>query len=96
MVYTVSITSQGQISIPAPLRRKLGLDKYPKAQVKEEKGKIVIEPIRDLLEFRGFIKTKGRVSAKKIREAFGDYLAWEAVKNDPILRKLKLKMRRGK
>lgn len=53
MVYTVTITSQGQISIPAKLRRKLGLEKNKRAIVTEEDGKIIIEPVKDLLELEG-------------------------------------------
>jgi len=57
MVYTVTITSQGQISIPAKLRRKLGLEKNKKAIVTEDEGKIIIEPVKDLLELEGTFKT---------------------------------------
>lgn len=81
MVYTVSITSQGQISIPAPLRRKLGLEKHKKALVSEDKGSLIIEPIKDLLEMRGSLKTnKPPLSNQKLHELFGKYLAEEAVK----------------
>lgn len=80
MTYTVSITSQGQISIPAPLRRKLGLDKTSKALVSEKEGKIVIEPIKDFLELKGSLKTSKLSSSSKIREQFEHYLAKEVVK----------------
>jgi len=74
MSYTVSITTQGQISIPAPLRRKLGLHTSTKAIVSEEKGKMVVVPTKDLLELKGSLKTKHRVAPNKIRGAFEDYL----------------------
>lgn len=80
MIYTVSITSQGQISIPAKLRRKLRLDKNEKALVSEEDGKIIIEPIKDFLELGGSLKTTIKADPKQIREAFEQYLADEAVK----------------
>lgn len=80
MVYTVSITSQGQISIPAPIRRQLNLDKNKKALVRVEKNTIVMEPVEDLLDLKGFFKTKKKISSRKIREAFEQYLAEEAVK----------------
>lgn len=57
MTYTVSITSQGQISIPIEFRRKLGLDKVRRATVEIEKGKMVISPIKDLLELAGSMTT---------------------------------------
>lgn len=76
MTYTVSITKQGQISIPAPLRKKYGLDKSKKAIVyPTAEGKIVIEPVRDLLSLLGSLKTKKRISPRKIRKEFEKYLA---------------------
>lgn len=82
MTYTVSITSQGQISIPAPLRRKLGLDKHRKALVTEKGGQLMIKPIKDLLELRGSLKTnKKPLDPKKMRELFGEYLAEHATRD---------------
>lgn len=57
MTHTVSITSQGQLSIPIALRRKFNLHKTKRALVTEENGKIIIEPVKDLLELRGSLKT---------------------------------------
>lgn len=79
MTYTVSITSQGQISIPAPFRRKLGLDKSKKAVVTEKDGKLLIEPVRDLLDLKGSLKTSIRASSKQIREAFEEYIARKSI-----------------
>lgn len=53
MTFTVTITSQGQISIPAKLRRKLGLDKSKKALIREENGELVVKPVKDFLELGG-------------------------------------------
>lgn len=74
-MYTVSVTSQGQISIPAKIRRELGLDKSRRALVFLEKGKVVIEPVKDLLELRGSLKTKIKATPSQVREAFETYLA---------------------
>ena len=41
----VSITSQGQISIPAIMRKQLSLDEVRKATVFVEGKKIIVEPI---------------------------------------------------
>ena len=57
MIYTVSITSQGQISIPAEVRRKLNLGKKKKATVSVVAGKLIVEPIVDLLDLKGSLKT---------------------------------------
>lgn len=76
MNYIVTITKQGQISIPAPLRKKYGLDKFRKAIVSSTKeGNLTIEPFQDLLSLKGVIKTKKKVSSKQIREEFEKYLA---------------------
>lgn len=75
MTYMVSITSQGQISIPAPIRRKLGLDKSKKAVITEKDGKLLIEPVKDLLDLKGSLKTNITASSKEIREAFEEYIA---------------------
>ena len=58
MNYLVSITSQGQISIPAKIRRKLGLYEFDKAYVKEEGGRVIVEPVADLLKLKGILKHK--------------------------------------
>ncbi|OGE19093.1 hypothetical protein A3A14_01175 [Candidatus Daviesbacteria bacterium RIFCSPLOWO2_01_FULL_43_38] len=79
-MYTVSITSQGQITIPAKLRRSLGFDKNKKALVREENGELIIKPVQDLLELEGSFKTNLRFTPHQIREAFGEYLAQEAVR----------------
>lgn len=80
MTYTVSITSQGQISIPARFRREMGLNKSGKATVTLEDNSLVIRPVKDFLELRGSLKTNIKATPRQIREGFGEYLAQEAVK----------------
>lgn len=78
MVYTVSITSQGQISIPAKFRRELGLESGKKASVSVEDKKLIIEPIKDFLELGGSLKTnKKPLSNDQLHELFGSYIAKE-------------------
>lgn len=78
MTYTVSITSQGQISIPANLRRKLGFEKNRQAFISEEDGKLVVEPIKDFLELKGSLKTnKKPLSNQILRELFANHIANE-------------------
>ena len=81
MTYTVSITSQGQISIPARFRRELGLNKINKATVSRVGDQLIVKPVEDLLELRGILKTTKKIPFKKIRQDFEEYLAKEAVKN---------------
>ncbi len=80
MAYVVSITSQGQISIPAQIRRDLNLDKTRKALITIQGNKAVIEPLKDLLELKGSFKTKIKADSDKIRASFEQYLAKEGVK----------------
>lgn len=67
MQQIVSITSQGQVTIPAKMRRELGLEDYKKASVKTERGKIVIEPIPDLLNLAGSLENRS-IKGKRIDE----------------------------
>jgi len=53
MEYIVSITSQGQISIPAKIRKELNLNKFKKAYVKSVGDKMIIEPIKDIMSLAG-------------------------------------------
>ncbi len=79
-MYISTVTRQGQISIPVKLRRELNIDKK-KVMISRVEGKIIIEPVEDLLDLAGSFKTDKKVPFKKIREGFEDYLAHEAVKN---------------
>ncbi len=67
MSYLATITSQGQISIPIDIRRELGLDKNREVVVHKEKGKIIIEPVRDFLQLEGVFKHKA-IKGKSIDE----------------------------
>jgi len=60
MQQIVSITSQGQITIPASMRRKVSLNLFNKALIKTEDNKIVVEPIVDLLSLGGMLKNKAK------------------------------------
>lgn len=67
MTKIVTITNQGQITIPATMRRRLALDKYRKASVRTEDSKIVVEPIPDLLSLAGTLQDKA-IKNKSIDE----------------------------
>lgn len=65
----VSITSQGQISIPIRFQRDLGLNKYKKAIISEEEGRLIIEPVKDFLSLGGSLKTnKKPLSNRELHE----------------------------
>lgn len=60
MQQIVTITSQGQITIPASMRRAISLNLFNKALVKIEDKTIVVEPITDLLSLGGILMNKSK------------------------------------
>jgi len=67
MEQIVSITSQGQITIPAKMRRALKLDKHKKAVIRQDKEKLIVEPVEDILVFKGALKNKA-MKGKAIKQ----------------------------
>lgn len=79
MTQIVSITSQGQISIPANLRRDLKLNIYNKASIRQEKGRLIIEPVEDILLLAGSLKAYA-LNGKDPHEVLRlEKRAWEKV-----------------
>jgi AbrB family looped-hinge helix DNA binding protein len=56
--YRTTVSSKGQVVIPAELREQFGLEKGTPATWSEEKGRLVLTPITEqrLKEIRGFLK----------------------------------------
>ncbi len=56
--YRTTVSSKGQVVIPAELREQLGLEKGTAATWKEEDGRLVLTPIteRRISEIMGFLK----------------------------------------
>lgn len=77
MYQIVSITSQGQITIPSKMRRFFSLAQNKKALVKLENRKIIIEPICDVLDLKGAFKMNKKIPYKKLRQGFLNYLSSE-------------------
>lgn len=75
------ITKTFQVHIPAEVRRKVGLKKTGKVQVRADGGRIIIEPVSgSFLEFGdAFGKTKKQkiIPVENIRShiAYGDHKA---------------------
>ena len=69
-MYTVSITSQGQISIPAKLRKSLGFSRYNKALITVSNDRLIIKPSKNLFDFAGAFHTEKQITSKQIRNAF--------------------------
>lgn len=75
MMYFVTITSQGQISIPVKLRRKYKLDSAGQVIVRDHNTGITLERVPDIEELKGSFQTKKRIPFRKIRAAFEDAVA---------------------
>lgn len=77
----VSITSQGQLTIPKSIRKNFGIKQAVKAVIWEQAGKIVVEPKTDFWSLAGSLKSKVRLSEqqmKKARQAFASRWASHA------------------
>lgn len=76
MTYTATITSQGQVSIPADLRKKYRLDKNRYLIFRDNDGRgITMNLVPDLLTLAGSLKTKKRLSIKQEKEIFAKAFA---------------------
>ena len=55
---TITFTTKGQLVIPAPIRRKLGITEGTRATVREDGGKIIIHPVTEayVKSLRGSLK----------------------------------------
>lgn len=81
MPHIVSITQQGQVTIPKAIRESLKIGKNAKAIVVEKDNNVIIEPIDDIFTLQGSIKPKTRPEDfKKMRKMFIDYLGKRAFK----------------
>jgi AbrB family looped-hinge helix DNA binding protein len=58
MTYQTTISSKGQVVVPAELREQLGLKKGTRATWTEERGRLILMPIteRMLDEIQGLLK----------------------------------------
>jgi AbrB family looped-hinge helix DNA binding protein len=63
--YRTTVSSKGQVVIPAELREQLGLQKGTAATWKEEDGRLVLTPItaQRIHEIMGFLKPKSGESS---------------------------------
>lgn len=63
MMHTTTATVKGQVTIPALLRKKLNIHQGTKISVREQNGKIIMEPLsEDIVTVgRGMLHSQGRV-----------------------------------
>lgn len=65
----VSITSQGQLTIPASIRRSFGIRGSVRAIVRKENNLIIVEPKKDFWTLEGSLVSEVKLSDKELREA---------------------------
>ena len=56
-MYATTLTQKGQVTIPAPIRKKLGLKKGTKVSFREKKGEVIIEPLMTAPALIGSLKS---------------------------------------
>lgn len=87
----VTVTSQGQISIPAKLRRKYGLKKNKKILVKESGDKIILETVPDIFSMKGAFKHKTKEARDTQKTIEVEEKAWEVAATQRYDKSLKSK-----
>lgn len=86
MTQLVTVTSQGQFTIPAEFRRKLGLTGTNIGRVVLQGNSMVFEPVPDIFSLRGSVKTDQKLDFKQIRRNFGTYLGTRHLRKTAISR----------
>ena len=69
----VSITSQGQLTIPKPILRKFGIIKGAKAIIKQVGNEIVVQPKKSFWDLGGSLGGKIKLSDAQLRTARNDF-----------------------
>lgn len=65
MIYTATVTSQGQITIPISFRREINLDRAQITIKKNAKGNLEIEKIADILSLGGSLHKYAKINKGK-------------------------------
>lgn len=58
MTYTIAITSQGQMSLPATIRKLVGFSQPGTATVRIQGDGVFIKPTRDIVSLAGILHDK--------------------------------------
>lgn len=73
MLQTTTVTQKGQVTIPLPLRKQLGLTSGSRIRFiphHSDKRTILLSPVDDFSRFRGVIKSNKRYSKQAARKAY--------------------------
>jgi AbrB family looped-hinge helix DNA binding protein len=81
MEYVSSLTSKGQVTIPASIRKALGLKPGEKVTFRLEHGAVRIQPARaSVIDSYATVKLKGFKSLKQLRRETAERVAERALK----------------
>jgi len=69
MQNTVSITSQGQLTIPKSIRKLFGIISGAKATVQVVNNTIVVKPKKDFWSLEGSLASDVKLTDKQLKEA---------------------------
>lgn len=68
---TTTMTQKGQITIPHAIRKALNVDRDSKFLVRldEENGRVILEPLTDLLSLAGSLSSKVTLTDEQLKKA---------------------------
>lgn len=69
MEKVVTITRQGQLTIPQFLRKQFGITVSTKAIIRTDGDRIIVEPKNDFWSFKGALQSRVKLSDAKLRLA---------------------------
>jgi len=81
MQFTTSVTQKGQATIPAPIRKKLGIK--PKGKISfeiNERNEATIKPVKNFLALRGSLVSKKPFDIEAMDKAVEKYMKDEYAK----------------
>ena len=73
MLQTTTMTQKGQVTIPLPLRKQLGLVSGSRIRFiphHTDRRTILLSPVEDFFRFQGMMKSKKRYSKQAARKAY--------------------------
>ena len=69
MQKVVSITSQGQLTIPQGIRKAFGIEKAVKAVIEKKGKQIIVKPRVDFWSLESSLKSEVKLTDKELKEA---------------------------
>ena len=79
------ISDKGQLTVPAPMRKKLGLKPKSRVDIELQGNALIVKPVRSVLELSGAIHEYARgkpTDSEAIRDATERAIAEEVVNED--------------